>query len=81
MSKEAKDVLNKGKEIYKFYFANLGQIRAAKFRIENWDAGWWQIRNALDDVNLGKKMFDELKELHNQLKNKILPEISRYQII
>lgn len=81
LSKEAKDILNKGKEIYKFYFANLGQVRTTKFKIENWDAGWWQIRNALDDVNLGKELFDELKVLHNLLRNKILPEISRYQII
>ncbi len=81
LSTEAKDVLAKGKEIYKFYFANSGQIRTTKFKIETWDAGWWQIRNVLADVNLGKEMFDAMKILHHKLKEKILPKISEYGII
>ncbi len=81
LSKEAKTVLDKGREIYKFYFANLAQVRATKFKIESWDAGWWQIRNVLADNNLGKESFDELKILHNQLRAKLLPQISEYQII
>ncbi len=81
LSNEAKDVLTKGKEIYKFYFANLGQVRTTKFKIETWDAGWWQIRNVLADVNLGKEMFDEIKILHNKLKVKILPKINEYGIM
>ncbi|MDQ6786900.1 MAG: hypothetical protein M3033_08845, partial [Acidobacteriota bacterium] len=51
LSKEAEAVLKKGKEIYKFYFANLAQVRTTKFKIESWDAGWWQIRNVLADVH------------------------------
>ncbi len=81
LSKEARDVLNKGKEIYKFYFANLAHVHTTKFKIESWDAGWWQIRNVLADGNLGKELFDELKTLHNQLRAKLLPQISAYQII
>lgn len=56
-------------------------MRSNKFKIETWDAGWWQIRNALSDVNLCKAQIDELKVLHNQLKAKILPQISAYKII
>ena len=48
---------------------------------ENWAAGWWQIRNALGDVNLGKELMLELKVLHGQLRDMILSEISRYEII
>lgn len=81
LSKEAKDVLKQGKEIYNFYFANLAQVRTTKFQIETWDAGWWQIRNVLADVNLGKEMFDEIKILHYKLKVKILPKINEYGIM
>jgi hypothetical protein len=81
LSAEAKEVLTKGKEIYKFYYATLGQMRTMKFKIETWDAGWWQIRNALADVDLAKEMFAEMKVLHNNLKTKILPQITEYGII
>ena len=74
-------VLRKGKQIYQYYFENLGQIPTTKFKIENWDAGWWQIRNALGDVNLGKEIMTEVKALHGELREKILPEISRYGIL
>lgn len=50
-------------------------------KIEKWDAGWWQIRNALSDVNLGKEMMAELKTYHGELREKILPEISSYGIL
>ena len=81
LSSEAMSVLRKGKQIYQYYFENLGQIPTTKFKIENWDAGWWQIRNALGDVNLGKEIMTELKALHVTLREKILPEISKYGII
>ena len=81
LSTESKELLEKGKEIYKFYFENLNQLRTPKFKIETWDAGWWQIRNALQDVNLAADLFNELKILHNKLKEKILPEIEKYKFI
>ena len=76
-----REIINHFQKIYQYYFENLGQIPTTKFKIENWDAGWWQIRNALGDVNLGKETMTELKALHNQLHDKILPEISRYGIL
>ncbi|MEO6051906.1 MAG: hypothetical protein ABIP78_11320 [Pyrinomonadaceae bacterium] len=81
LSPEAMSVIRKGKQIYQYYFENVGQIPTTKFKIENWDAGWWQIRNALGDVNLGKEIMAELKVYHGQLREKIVPEISRYGII
>ncbi len=81
LSPEALSVLRKGRQIHEFYFENLGQLPTSKFKIENWDAGWWQIRNALGDVSLGKELMTELKTLHGALREKILPEISRYGIL
>ena len=81
LSAEAQAVLQKGKEIYVYYFANLNQMRTNKFKIETWDAGWWQIKQALGDVDLGKPELKDLKALHDTLKEKILPKLKEYRII
>jgi len=81
LSNESEQLFNKGQEIYKFYFENLNQLRTPKYKIETWDAGWWQIRNALTDVNLASNLFDELKVLHNKLRDKLLPQIYEYEFI
>jgi len=81
LSDESQAVLSKGKVIYQFYFANLGQMRSNKFKIETWDAGWWQIKQALSDVELGSTEFKDFKILHDKLKDKILPKLKEYQII
>ena len=81
LSDEAKAVYLKAMEIYQLYFASLNQIRTSKFKIECWDAGWWQIKQALTDVNLCKDKFAEWKILHNRLKEKIYPGLLEYKII
>jgi len=81
LSNEAKEVLNAGREIYRFYFENINKLRTPKFKIETWDAGWWQIRMALNEQNLAEELFTILKDRHNTLKTKILPQISEYGII
>ena len=81
LSVEAQSLFDKGKEIYQFYFANLNQMRTNKFKIETWDAGWWQIKQALTDVDLCKNELKELKVLHDNLKVKILPKLKEYEII
>jgi hypothetical protein len=81
LSQESRAVLNKGKEIYRVYFENLNQLRTPKFKIETWDAGWWQIRNSLNDLSMAKELFEELKIVHNLLKDKSLPQIYDYGFI
>ncbi len=78
LSKESQDILTKAKQIYELFFANLSQMRTPKFKIHSFDVGWWQIRNAMTDVNIGENEMNELKILHNILKNKLLPQIKNY---
>ncbi len=78
LSKEAKNVLLAGKEIYKFYFSNLHKLRTNLYKIETWDAGFWQIRKVLQDQDLCKDLFINLKEKHKFLQGKILPQIYDY---
>ncbi|MHB8260028.1 MAG: hypothetical protein ACYDCN_06335 [Bacteroidia bacterium] len=77
-SKEANEVLEAGKELYKFYFEHFTELNTGKFKIQTWDAGWWQIRHALLEQNLGKELLEDLKAKHCKLKEKLLPEIYEY---
>jgi len=80
-SKEAKETIEAGKEIYKFYFANLNQLRTNLFEIKTWDAGLWQIKKVLQDQDLARDLFKKLKEKHDILRDKILPQIYDYEFI
>jgi len=81
LSDEANAVYEAGKEIYKFYFANLNQLRTHLFEIKTWDAGLWQIRNVLQDQNFARDLFKVLKEKHDILRDKLLPQIYDYEFI
>jgi len=81
LSPEADEVFRIGKKIYKFYFEHLNQLRTPKFKIETWDAGWYQIRMALKDAELADDFLKELKLAHNKLKEKLIPQLKEYKII
>lgn len=81
LSKESEDVLNIGKRIYKLYFESFNKLATAQFKIEWWDAGWWQIKKALQDQSLGSDLFLELAEAQDRLKEKLLPEIIEYGFV
>jgi hypothetical protein len=81
LSAEAKDLLNLGEELYRLYFANLNQLRTTKFKIETWDAGWYQIRMALKNANIAEDELNKIKESHRILRRKILLQLVEYGII
>ena len=81
ISKEATNVLETAEQIYKIYFENFGKLATAQFKIEWWDAGWWQIKHALNDQGLAEDLFEQLNEKQDELKGKILPQIISYGFI
>ncbi|MFN0216359.1 MAG: hypothetical protein ACKVT2_19030 [Saprospiraceae bacterium] len=80
-SEESKAVLEAGTKIWQFYFEHLHELRTTKFKIETWDAGWWQIRNALADQDLAADLFTALKTAQDALKAKLLPQIYQYKFL
>jgi hypothetical protein len=78
ISNEAQAVLAQGRAVWKFYFEHLNELRTPKFKIETWDAGWWQVRNALNDQNLADDLLKDLKSKHDLLKAKLLPLVYEY---
>jgi len=81
LSAEAQAVMDAGRKFYQLYFASLNQLRTPQFKIETYDAGLWQIKQALADVSLGSKELKALKNVHDQLKVKLLPLIKEYGFI
>lgn len=81
LSAEAAAVLAAGRAVYEFYFANLNKLDTTKYKISTWDAGWWQIRSALGDQNLGDDLLAAVKEKHGALKAKLLPQLPQYGFI
>ena len=81
LSPEAAAVLEAGRAVYEFYFGNLNKLDTPRFKISTWDAGWWQIRSALADQNLGDDLLAAIKEKHAALKAKLLPQLPEYGFI
>jgi hypothetical protein len=78
LSEEAKEVLNKAKVVYKIYFSNLNKMITKNWKIETWDAGWYQIRKCLAEHNLGTDEIKELNKANEKLASKILPLIEEF---
>ena len=81
LSAEAQAVLDAATKVYQLYFASLATLRTGKFKIETWDAGWWQIRSALSDRDLGACELAAVKQAHSALKAKLLPQISTLGVL
>jgi len=67
LSSEAQAILNAGREIYKRFYAELRSLDVRQWKIDNWDAGWYQIRMSLDAKlsleELSKKLEPQIYEL------------------
>ena len=74
ISKEALELIDIGKELYKFFYSNIYQIDREKFKISLWDTGFWQIRKSLKDKKLASDILKKLKAKRDNLKNNILKE-------
>jgi hypothetical protein len=78
LSEEAKDVIEKAKTVYKIFYANLNQMATNQWKIDTWDAGWYQVRRCLAEHNLATDEIKELSRANEKLANKILPQIEEF---
>ena len=67
LSSEAVEVLNAGREVYKKFFAQISTLDLPRWKISDWDAGWYQVRMALgatvDLSALSAKLEPQIYEL------------------
>lgn len=81
LSQEAKSLLAAGKILYKYFYKEVSNTRWMDFKIQTWDIGLWQIKQALKQENMGNKEIENLKIEHKKLGQKLLPQIYDYGFI
>ncbi len=81
LSVEAHTLLDAGQAAWRIYLDALGQLRTGKFRIDTWDAGWWQVRSALRERGLGEAEMAAVKAAHDALRDKLRPQLAGYGFI
>jgi hypothetical protein len=52
-----------------------------KWKIDTWDAGWYQIRRCLTEHNFATDELKELRETNEQLATKILSQIEEFSFL
>lgn len=75
MSAQAQALLAQAQAVYRVFYAHLHQLRLSQYRIEPWDAGWWQVRSALEDRQLGTEELAQCRLAHDALKRELLPQV------
>lgn len=71
ISPESKEVLRLAENIYIIFYRNMDRLNLHKYKIENYCAGWYQIRNALTEGRYAKSELEQLREMENKLKLKL----------
>ncbi|MBR0055834.1 MAG: hypothetical protein IJP66_00755, partial [Kiritimatiellae bacterium] len=71
LSPEARAVLDAARELYREFYANITRTPWMDWKIETWDAGYYQIRNAMKNLC----DFATLREKHAALGAKLLPQV------
>jgi hypothetical protein len=78
LSPEANELLRAGKDVYKCFYRDINTLRTPKFKISQWDSGWWQIRNALADQNKAANELAQAVTARKGLQSKLLKQIYDY---
>jgi hypothetical protein len=82
LSKEAKTVLDAGRDVWKLYFASdFNRKIRTEFKLNRPDVGWYQIRNALaENVKQNGTEFDlsAFKTAYEELSEKLRPQVYEF---
>ena len=78
LSPEARAVLDAARALYREFYANITHTPWMDWKIETWDVGYYQIRNAMKSIIGHYAPTDPLENLctaHDALRAKLLPQI------
>lgn len=84
LSTEARAVLDAARELYREFYANITHTPWMDWKIETWDIGYYQIRNAMKECSapsasqrlcVEKTPLDALRTAHDALRAKLLPQV------
>jgi hypothetical protein len=78
LSLEAQALLDAGRKVYQIFYKEYRNLNRRKFKIDYWDVGWYQVRNALLDAGVGLAELNAVKEAHIKLTKKLQPKVYEY---
>ena len=78
LSQEAKDVMVAAERLYQKFYAEICNTSWMDWKIETWDVGIYQIRQALKAAGIAAEELAALKDAHERLREKLLPQIYEY---
>lgn len=81
MSGQGNEVMRCAEQVYQYFYEHFNEIAWPKYKINNWDVGWWQIRMALDDAGIAEDLLEKMNNVHKILGMQIMPKIYEYQFI
>ena len=74
LSPEACAVLDAARQLYREFYANITRTPWMDWKIETWDVGYYQVRNAMKSLNPVNPV-NPVETLHDALRAKLLPQI------
>ena len=77
----SEELLELGREIYRTFFKEFKNLPTAKYKVEHWDAGWWQIKRCLVEAGLAGERFERIEELKKKIGATICDEAMKLGII
>ena len=75
------ELLEIGCEIYQAFFKNFKDLPTSKFKVEHWDAGWWQVKRCLVEAGLEGDLFKQIEILKKKIGAKISEEAMALGIV
>ena len=78
LSPEARAVMFAAEKLYAKFYAEICNTSWMDWKIETWDVGIYQIRQALKAAGIATDEISALKEAHDNLRAKLLPQIYGY---
>jgi hypothetical protein len=61
-------------ELYHTFFKNFKDPPTSQFKVEYWDAGWWQVKKCLVEAGLEGERFKQIEEMKKRIGAKISSE-------
>ncbi len=75
------ELLSVAREIYKSFYKRFKDLPTATFKVEHWDAGWWQIKRCLVETGLESERLAHIEEIKKRIGPEIRAEAERLGII
>ena len=75
------ELLEISREIYRVFYQRFKDLPTSKFKVEHWDAGWWQVKKCLSEAGLERERFTQIETLKKKIGAKISAEAAELGIV